>query len=270
MTALWRHAVPAVTLVLLAGCAAAPDPGTSADAGLSASRGDRVTVLAPPELGDQPRSAWLTRLEWAAETLAGTGFGTLDDTWDGQLVVELPGTAGQYQELAGAGMDDAAAVTRCPPGGARITVNPVVGANEPWYLDSLVLHEAVHVATGSSCGGEAPQWVEEGLAEWVACEHSSESLAANQAWVMEYLERHGVPEALPDDPDFTADPDSVSAAYALARQAVAVAIDQLGEAGAMDYFAGAYDGRQTGDATTAEITSRYLAELAALSGSGQR
>jgi len=259
----------AVALVLLSGCAVAPDPGASTDLGLQASRRERVTVLAPPELGDEARSAWLTRLEWAAGTLAGTSFGQLDDSWDGQLVVELPGTAGHFRELAGPGMEDAAAVTRCPSGGARITVNPVVATNQPWYLDSLVLHEAVHVATGSSCGGGAPQWVEEGLAEWVASEHSSDSLAANQAWVVAYLARHGVPEALPVDADFSADPDSVSAAYALARLAVAVAIDQLGMAAATDYFDGAYAGR-TQDATTARITSGYLDELTRLSGSAQR
>jgi len=261
---------PAVALLLfVAGCAAGSPPSAAAGPELLPTRGERTTVLAPPDLGEEARDAWLSRVESAQRTLAGTDFGPLDDGWDGELVVELPDTASHYQELAGAGVEDAAAVTRCPSEGARITINPVVATSGAGYLESLVLHEAVHVATGSSCGGEAPQWVEEGLAEWVASEHSGDALAANQAWVAAYLADHGVPEALPADAEFTADPDSVSAAYGLARLAVAVAVDRLGTAAAMDYFARAYTG-EAPQATGARLTAWYRAELAELSGSGPR
>ncbi|MDQ7992293.1 MAG: hypothetical protein REI45_06375 [Propionicimonas sp.] len=260
----------ALAALLLAGCAPAPaSPTAPAEPELVASSDDAVTLLAPAALDTPARQVWTRRIRTAVDTLAQTDLGPLDDGWDGRLVVELPDTARAYARLAGEGAEAAAAVTRCPADGSRITVNPVVDAAEPAYLASLLLHEAVHVATGSSCSVGAPQWVEEGLAEWVAAEHSGESLAANQAWVEQYLELHGIPEVLPTDADFSGDPDTVSAAYGLARLAVAAAIDGLGHDAAMEFFGAAFDGRGD-DATTAAVTGWYRAELAGLSASARR
>lgn len=262
-----RSLLPAATLLALAGCTAVP--GSSPTASLTATEGAAVTVLAAADVAPAQRQVWLTRLEWAAAALHATDLAPLDDGWDGRLVVELPATAGQYAALAGADGRDAAAVTHCPAEGARITINPVVYDHDAEYLDSLVLHEGVHVATGSSCGGEAAQWIEEGLAEWVTGEHSPASLAANQAWVEAYLVRHGIPDELPPDADFTGDPDQVSAAYGLARQAVAVAVDQLGYDVAMEFFAADFAGAPD-QAATAQVTQWYLAGLRQLSGSARR
>lgn len=257
------------TLLLAAGCARLPVATATGDETFVAHQGTHATLLAPAGLDWATRDAWRERLDWAAQTLAESGLDPLDADWDGRLLLELPPTGQWYQRLAGADGGDAAAVTRCPAEGVRITVNPVVAGKDADYLDSLVLHEGVHVATGSSCDAAAAQWVEEGLAEWVACEHNEASLSANRQWVDSYLEGHGLPSALPADADFRGPADQVSAAYALARQAVASAVDRLGRPAAMELLHDHYEG--VADAAgTAQLTRWYLDDLARLSGSAPR
>ena len=265
-----RLAVAGIALALLsgAGCAPATSP-TPAEPSLSASTAGQGTLLAAPDLDPAIRQAWLDRLDRTIQTLARAGLAPLDEDWDGRLVVELPPTAQAYAALAGTLSGDAAAVTRCPEAGARITVNPVIAAEDTEYLDSLILHEGVHLATGSSCRGQAPQWVEEGVAEWLASEHSGAALDANRQWVTSHLAQHGVPAALPADGDFYTPSDQVSAAYALARQAVASAVDRVGRPAAMALLGSYYDGTAD-EQDTRRLTAWYVADLQRLSGSAQR
>lgn len=266
-----RFGTALATAILLGtvGCAQQPLASATPEPVLVPAEAAHGTVLALSGLDWATRDAWRERLDWAAETLTGAGLGPLDTAWDGRLLIELPPTQQWYARLAGADGSDAAAVTRCPADGVRITVNPVVAGKDATYLDSLVLHEGVHVATGSSCEGEAAQWVEEGLAEWVACEHDEASLAANQQWVVSYLQGHGLPAGLPADADFRGPSEQVSAAYALARQVVASAVDRLGRPAAMELLKAHYAG-DADQEVTRQLTGWYLDDLGRLSGSAPR
>ncbi len=227
------------------------------------------TLLVPPGFDEAARQDWLARLDRTAAALTRASLAPLVAGWDGDLLVELPPNRQWYARLAGPGSEQAAAVTRCLDGKGRITVNPVVADEDAGYLDTLVLHEGVHVATGSSCAGRADQWVEEGLAEWLACEPDPACLDASRQWVADHLAREGLPSGLPRDSEFTGSPDQVSAAYALARQAVASAVERLGEPAAMALFDSHYRGLADPDATR-RLTAWYLADLQRFSGSAPR
>ena len=262
--------------VLLAACASCTAPAANPTADptpgptLVAVPARSGTLLAPSELPDDARQEWVDRLDRTTQRLASAGLEPLDDDWDGQLLVELPATAQAYAQLAGADSADAAAISHCPPAGARITVNPAVGDEDPAYLDTLLLHEGVHIATGSSCaGGRAPLWVEEGLAEWVACEPDADCLAAADEWVAHHLAENGTPAGLPEDADFRGSPRQVSAAYALARPAVASAVERLGRPATMALLATYYRGAAEPDQTQ-RLTAWYLADLQQLSGNAPR
>lgn len=247
-----------VALVLFAGCAApvAPPAVPRAEpAALQPIETDAGTLLAPADIDPAERTAWLARLTRTVDTLGEADFGALDDDWDGRLVVELPATVDDYTALAGADAGEAAAVTRCVDGASSVTINPQVEAEEPGYLDGLLLHEAVHAATGSGCT-DAPLWIEEGLAEWFAAQHDPAAQEANQQWLDHELAA-GLPTGLPQDAAFAGTSAQVSGAYSLAVFAVATTVGHLGHDPAMAYFAA------PDDLTTSRITRWYLDGLRA-------
>lgn len=244
-----------VALVLLAGCGrVAPTTTGVAPVALQPIETDAGTLLAPADLAPAERTAWLDRLARTVASVDEADFGPLDDDWDGRLVVELPATADDYAALAGADGAEAAAVTRCADGSSSITINPRVAAEGPGYLDALLLHEAVHAATGAGCA-DAPLWIEEGLAEWFAAQHDPAARDANQQWLDHELAA-GLPAGLPQDADFAGTAAQVSGAYALAVFAVATAVEHLGHDPAMAYFA------DPDEATTARIIRWHLDGLA--------
>lgn len=256
-----------VALLLATTACAAPTPHDQPT--LQTVPASSGTLLVPAGFDPDARQDWLDRLDRTAAALSRASLASLVAGWDGDLLIELPPDRQWYARLAGPGSEQAAAVTRCLDGHGRITVNPVVGDEDPDYLDTLVLHEGVHVATGSSCAGQADQWVEEGLAEWLACEPDPACLDASRQWVADYLARQGLPAGLPQDSEFTGSPDQVSAAYALARQAVASAVERLGEPASMALLDSHYRGLADPDATR-RLTAWYLADLQRFSGSAPR
>lgn len=212
------------------------------------------TLYISAGIGSADEASWTTRLTWATEVLKGTELGGLDDHWDGTLSVELLTDPAWYRRLAGQDASAAAAVSRCEHGAVTITVNPRILSAAAEYLDSLLLHEGVHAATGSPCSPEGPLWVKEGLAEWVAGEHSASTRQATTAWVEDTVTSDGVPTALPDDAAFNG--SRRSAAYALASCAVAAAVEHAGTEWAMGYFERVLAGdREPHD--TAKVTAWY-------------
>ncbi|MGC4152887.1 MAG: hypothetical protein QM628_07375 [Propionicimonas sp.] len=258
---LWRTVTPVLASMLLAGCApvaapsAAPTVTEPASVTLRPVEVAAGTLYAPAGLASGEQQAWLERLERASEAVTDADLGALDDGWDGRIVVELPLTRSDYLMLAGAEGDQAAASTRCGAEGSRITINPLVREESSTYLDALLLHEAVHVATGSGCV-DAPLWIEEGLAEWLTEQHDPATQRANQEWLDHELAA-GLPSGLPAAAAFQGTSARISGAYALAAFAVATAIDHLGQDQAMAYF-GAPD-----EPTTVQLTQWYLAALRA-------
>ena len=270
----WRRMTLAVAL--LAGCSPAPLPSSPATPGptvvapasttpepvegstvpplqpVAASAG---TLYVPGDAEATEQQTWLERLDRASAALARADLGSLTDGWDGRIVVELPSTHEGYLALAGPEGDGAAASTRCDAGDSRITINPVVRAEPSGYLDSLLLHEAVHAATGAGCA-DTPLWTEEGLAEWLTEQHDPAAQQANQQWLAHELAA-GLPAGLPPDTAFRGTAAQVSGAYALAAFAVDTAIQRLGRARAMAYLAA------PDEPTTRQLTAWYLDGLRA-------
>lgn len=245
--------------MLLTGCGSPAAPVTdlaspSPSSSLQAAENAAGRVDAPPGLGGQERQAWLDRIERTVAVLVDSDLGPAVEGWDGRIVVELP-DAGDYATLAGPGGAQAAAVTRCLGDGSRITVNPAIRDADADYLDSLVLHESVHVATGSACR-DAPLWIEEGLAEWLTVAHHTSAEQSNRQWLTHEL-AGGLPAGLPDDQAFQGTAAEVSGGYALAVFAVDTAVGRLGHDRAMAYFAA------PDEQTTRQLTDWYREGLRA-------
>jgi hypothetical protein len=71
----------------------------------------------------------------------------------------------------------------------------------------------VHVATRAS-ESPAPNWAEEGLAEWVSLRAHPALLSWRTEAVLAAVRSDGAPRSLPDDADFAVDADDLGNAYA--------------------------------------------------------
>ena len=172
-------------------------------------------------LGTSDRERWTQRIASAAVTVQNAD---LDSDWDGRLAVVIATDSADFAVRAGTPADTASAVTACSGSSSVIVVNPVVlGSGDEWLTSTLV-HEGVHVATGSACvaPGKGIGWANEGLAESVAADADPATASRNRTLVLAYLAEHGVPSALPERLDTLTD-------YALAQLAVDELIDHLGE-----------------------------------------
>lgn len=227
------------------------------------------TVLALQTVPTAQLTRWERRLGKAAEAVSQSRLGMLDEGWNGDLVIELPTTAAQFRVLSGEGGAGAAAVTVCQTGNPRIVINPTQLDEDAAYLDALLVHEAVHVATKASCEAAGPLWLREGLAEWVAVQHSPSTRDYDRDWVEWHLARGPVPHALPADADFGgSDPDQVLAAYALSQVAVDAAVRRLGQTRAMGFLAELMRSDQVDAQATKQLTGWYRAELRRIAASG--
>jgi hypothetical protein len=233
-----------------------------------------VWVLGPIEITDAThgtlysagldaasRRQWAGRLNRAVAAVAEDRPPGADD-WSKGLVVEIPADAAGFQAVTGESPSSASAITACDTGTPRIVVNPAILHQPDEWLDSTMVHEAVHVATGSPCrSGSSLAWAVEGLAESVAASSDPVTASRNRGLVLAYLREHPVPRSLPTDlGDLTG--------YALAQLAVDQARAHLGAA------AGDLLNRANGDAGSISraqlrrITGWYVAELERLAASG--
>ncbi|MGC3994392.1 MAG: hypothetical protein QM779_09845 [Propionicimonas sp.] len=245
------------------------EPGTDRIASMTAD-GDTLPLWAYPDVVVTPatsgtlvsvsldaasRTGWADRLDRAARVVDAAGVG---QGWTGGLVVEVP-PQGRFGEVSGASADDASAITVCGSGTPRIVVNPAVLSQPAEWLDSTLVHEAVHVATNSACvaSGASLGWAVEGLAESVAAASDRGTASRNRALVVAHLKEHGVPDALPADPESLTD-------YALAQFAADQVRAHLG-ADADEFWQRAiHDADSVSSAEIARITRWYRDALADL------
>jgi hypothetical protein len=166
-----------------------PQPGVSAPIWvvqpLQSVKQGQVQVLAP--VGDDAVAGWLDAALTAQKTLSSLSLGSLEDFWDGNVVVELPGNANAFAQRFGgtspAGYVTIGAMTQLQakfrdPGqsqvawtkfSAHIVVNPMTtGGLTKDERVFLLTHEMVHVATSAWPIAAGAMWVSEGLAEDVA------------------------------------------------------------------------------------------------------
>lgn len=183
------------------------------------ARSGAVTVLAGP---GQQAAQWRSTVDRAAEEVRSGLPPSLSSSWDGTVVVEVPGTERDFEAVLGVPADTrrgSAAVTQIE-GSAdsatiRVVVNPriteVVTAGD---LPRVLAHEIVHVATQSPQSA-APDWAIEGLAEWVSLRDHPKQQSWGTDQLLTEVRNSGAPRALPGADQFSdTEPTRLRIAYA--------------------------------------------------------
>ena len=217
-------------------------------------------TLLSADLDEAARSTWATRLDHAAARVDHVGVPGADD-WAGGLVVEVPGSDADFLVVTGSEASSASAITICEGGTPRIVVSPEALGLDAGWLDSTLVHEAVHVATDSACvaAGESLAWAVEGLAESVTARADAATASRNRKLVAEYLATNGVPDALPERPETLTD-------YALAQLAVDQVRAHLGSRAGDLLDRAVHDASSVTAQELREVTGWYVAELARRAG----
>lgn len=209
------------------------------------------TVLAVG-LTPAQQQLWAARLDRASAVVAASPMLSAGSDWDGGLVVMLPDNAAAFTGLTGADAGDTGAVTTCATGTPRIVVSPAAVSRQARWLQTTLIHEAVHVATDSPCG-HGVGWIVEGVAESVAAASDTATAASNAALVRHFLRDKGVPSALPKQVSSATD-------YAMAQAAVDQVRARLGTTAAAAFLARGIAG-QLSEADLARARGWYIAEL---------
>nr|WP_300148731.1 hypothetical protein [Propionicimonas sp.] len=222
-------------------------------AGVSVADSDSGTLLST--LDATARERWVRRIDRAATNVRAAGVA---DDWSGGLVVAIP-PEGRFGAVSGESATDASAVTTCTAGTPRIVVNPAILDQPDEWLDSTLVHEAVHVATNSACTPGGLGWAVEGLAESVAARSDADTASRNRGLVRAFVREHGVPDTLPEDVSSLTD-------YALAQVAVDALRARLGTEAAAFLRQALDDPDGLGADQLAAATRWYVAEVRRLAG----
>lgn len=201
--------------------------------------------------------------------------------WDGGLVVVLPETTDQLEEMLDAdegAYDSIAAVTASADGSGdptapvRVVLNPpVFTALGPLAGQVVLSHEATHAATGATFR-DMPLWLVEGFADYVALARDPVPLDVAAGQIMDEVRQDGPPEALPDEDDFSTSAHGLGASYEAAWLACRLVAEEHGQRGLLRFYrAIARDGDSdeaftrilgTSEAAFTEDWRAYLRELA--------
>lgn len=201
----------------------------------------------------------------------------------GRFVVEVPSddaalhralgaSPGEYSEIAAvtAPVDGSLA----PGSPVHVFVNPaVLGGLDPLASQVVMTHEAVHAVTGAAYARQAPKWLVEGFADYIALREVDLPVTRTAAQVIEQVRRDGLPAGLPTGADFAASGTHLGAVYESAWL-VAVTLAERGGADALiAFYRAVLDGTPVGEAlraqfgwNAADLTAAWRARLAEVAG----
>ncbi|GAA4095371.1 hypothetical protein ACFFOS_06310 [Nocardioides kongjuensis] len=201
----------------------------------------------------------------------------------GGLVVEVPAdpeglratldtAPGQYSAIA--------AVT-APVDGSQAPGSPVhVFLNRSVYdgLDPVaaqvvMTHEAVHALTGAIGARQAPLWLVEGFADYVALRDVDLPLTKTAGQVAAQVRKDGVPEALPPDSEFDPTASHLGGVYEAAWLVCVTLADHAGEPALVELYEQVRDSgdlaaalREHAGWTEPELTAAWQERLRSLPG----
>jgi hypothetical protein len=165
--------------------------------------------------------------------------------WDGGLVVVLPETTEQLEQMLDADpgtYDTIAAVTASadgtgdPTAPVRVVVNPpVFGALGPIAAQVVLSHEATHAATGATFR-DMPLWLVEGFGDYVALARQPVPLDVAAGQILDQVRESGPPEALPGEGDFDTSAHGLGASYEAAWLACRLIADEYGQDGLLRFY----------------------------------
>jgi hypothetical protein len=208
----------------------------------------RGSVLVLTDIGDERAQRLLTTAESALAEVrtvvpaASTPGLVLYATSDTQsLTTYLDPTAGQRLEwIKAAAVPTFADVEEWleetpagSPTGSRIVWNQTTLPITDPTFDRVIVHEATHAATHALVTEEAPRWVVEGYAEWVAYKDRPETRRTD-ADFERALSDPGFPSRLPGDGRFFLGPQTLN--YTISWQANRYIAERYGEGALNELF----------------------------------
>ncbi len=177
--------------------------------------------------------------------------------WSSPLVVEVPTDASELDAVRGVpeGTYSAVAGVTAPVDGllspsspVRVFINPAQLGSFPEVGAQLVMtHEAVHAATRAPMG-DAPSWLLEGIADYVALRDTDLAVEDSAAQVLDLVREQGVPAQLPGESEFDTTAPHLGAAYEGAWLACEVLASIVGEDALVDIYLRTSDGEDLASA----------------------
>lgn len=165
--------------------------------------------------------------------------------WNGGLVVVLPESTGQLEQLLSAkdgSYDSIAAVTASadgtgdPTAPVRVVLNPPVFTSLGPIAGQVVLsHEATHAATGATFR-DMPLWLVEGFGDYVALAGEPVPLDVAAGQILDEVRASGPPERLPDEDEFSTSAHGLGASYEAAWLACRLIAEQHGQDGLLRFY----------------------------------
>ncbi len=158
--------------------------------------------------------------------------------WRGKLVVEVPATRGDLDQLLDArphAYDSIAAVTATvdgsvdPASPVHIMVNPEVFAKLGDEGSQIVMsHEATHVAVDAATSN-MPLWLLEGFADYVALARSDLPVSVTASQILAEVRKSGPPKQLPGADEFDPSNKLLGTSYEAAWLACRLLAEEHGE-----------------------------------------
>ncbi len=201
-------------------------------------------------------------------------------TWRPRLVVEVPsdGAAleaalgvepGYYGQIAAVTGSGEATITAESP--IHVFVNPDVFDGLGRVGQEVVLaHEATHVATDAPLS-EAPTWLVEGFADYVALRDTTLPLSRTAGQIEDRVRREGPPDALPGADEFDTRGPHLGAVYEASWLVCVTLADRGTDAALERFYTAVSDGAAVADEldrrfdwTEADLVEAWQARLAEL------
>ncbi|WP_460932781.1 hypothetical protein [Phycicoccus ginsengisoli] len=237
------------------------DGGTQTQAwdlpGFTAVEGDATLVL-----GTGPESRLRPYLALAEQAVAQVREVWRGTTWNGRLVLVVPGTAAQTAELVGqpaASVTQVAAVTDGPfdtagrAGADRVVVNPTAFAGlQRRGQQVVVTHEATHVAIRATTTRPVPLWLSEGMADYVGYRDVDATEQQVAAALFAQVRAGRGPTALPGPQEFDPAHTTIGPTYNAAWLAVRQIAQRYGTATLVRFYRAAATA-PSADAGTAQV-----------------
>ena len=204
---------------------------------LGVHKGERTLVLA----GDPKRLPELVRL---AERAIPAVDAVLPG-WRGALVVAEPATTADLNRAVGsdasataqlAGVTTTVDGTVVPGGTSHVLINPeVFDRLGPEAAQIVITHEATHVATDGAVS-QAPQWLVECFADYVALRDSELPVAVSAGQALADVRKDGPPAQLPTPADFSGQNNRLGAMYEASWLACRLIGEEYGEDSLVEFY----------------------------------
>jgi hypothetical protein len=199
------------------------------------------------------------------------------------VVVEIPESPAALDRALGtdpgryaavAAVTTSADASLAPGSPLHVFVNPeVFGRLERLAAQVVMTHEAVHVVTEAPLAQQAPLWLLEGFADYVALRDVDLPVTRSAGQVIAQVQDAGVPDALPSRVEFDTAGTHLGATYEAAWLACVVLAEQGGERALVDLYRDVLGGADIDAAlerrvgwTTDELTTAWQQRLRALAG----